>query len=269
MSIEYKELTTIQDFDQCIELQRSIFGLTDFELISPLFLKLIFRNNPPIGISLGMFLVSQFEKELVGFIIGFATFIENSIYVTLGGIKTEHQRKGYGYNLFLKFREFSLEKQIGCMYCIFDPLESHLSRLYFSSLGFIGIKYEEEAYILSNIDTKKYVPADSLLIRWDFKSESTLKKLSGFKTPVTQELLQNIPIATDIYMPESPNILVEIPGNFIQMKNDDIESARKWRESTRNIFAEYINNRHYIVSDCYSFNQEDTRKTYYLLEEKQ
>jgi len=269
MSIEYKEITTHQDFDQCIELQRSIFGLTDTDLISPLFLKLVSRNNPPVGISLGVFLESNDKSELIGFILGIATFIESSIYTLSLGIRQDHQNKIFGYKLLLKYREIALSKKVLYMFGIFDPLESHLSRLYFSSLGFIGIKYEEEAYILSNIDTKKYVPADSLLIRWDFKSESTLKKLSGFKTPVTQELLQNIPIATDIYMPESPNILVEIPGNFIQMKNDDIESARKWRESTRNIFAEYINNRHYIVSDCYSFNQEDTRKTYYLLEEKQ
>lgn len=67
-------------------------------------------------------------------------------------------------------------------------------------------------------------------------------------------------------MPNDSKVLVEIPENFVQLKSTDVKNALKWRITTRNIFIEYLNNRNYIISDCYSIKVDNKHKTYYLLE---
>src|SRR3972149_9683272 len=127
MDYEFRELVTEDDFKQCIDLQKSLFNLSETEVISPLLLRLIARNNPPTGISLGIFSHGMNGIELIGFMIGFATFIDRSIYGLMIGIRPDQQNKGYGYKLFLKFREKAITMNLDCMYGIVDPLEANLA----------------------------------------------------------------------------------------------------------------------------------------------
>ena len=90
--------------------------------------------------------------------------------------------------------------------------------------------------------------------------------LDGIKRNKEEETLKNIPVATAIDMPYLSTVSVEIPANFVQLTSTNFETALKWRESTRIIFSEYINNRNYIVSNCYSIKTKDNHKTFYILE---
>lgn len=173
MSISYRNLISEDDFQQCVDLQKSIFGLTDTDVISPLLLKLLARDFPSIGISIGLFNNSNEKSELIGYMIGYATFLERSIYGATIGIKKEYRNKENGFILFLKFREFSLKKGIECMYGVFEPLESNLAHLYFTNLGFTFIKYEKDALINDEHLKLHYIPTDKVLIKWDYKSKKT------------------------------------------------------------------------------------------------
>jgi predicted GNAT superfamily acetyltransferase len=268
MKIEYKELSTIDDFNQCIDLQKNVSNLSELEVVSPLFLKLIARNDPPIGVSLGVFGIQQSKTELIGYIIAFATFVQSSIYAVLMGIKQEYQNRGLGYELYLKFREIALEKKIYYMNGVFDPIKSNLAHLYFTRLGFTGIKYIEEVITNSNTNNNRYVPNDGLLIRWDFNSVNTIERIKNKSNIDADPNFFSYPIASLDNMPDFSHILIEIPENYDRLINEDFEKALNYRIETRRIFLEYINFRHYVACDCYSLKIDNQRKIYYLLKKQ-
>jgi predicted GNAT superfamily acetyltransferase len=258
-NIIYRELYTDDDFNQCINLQRSIFKIPDTHLISPLFFKLIARKNPPLGISVGVFK----NDELIGFTVGFSTFIENSIYVTIMGVKEEYQNKIYGFKLSLKFREIAINNGLTQMFCVFDPLSENLARLYCSKLGFVGYKFELD----NNSESENlYIPEDKLTIRWNFNAENTINKISGKHFNSFDDIIQTYPIAQKSYQPEFPKILVEIPGNFDELKRYDIKKALELSLEFRLLLSEYINTKSYLVTDCITGKIQNKRKSYYLLE---
>jgi len=268
MAIEYRELSTAEDFNQCIELQKSIFGMSEIDVISPLFLKLIARNNPPIGISLGIFKSDLNLSELIGFIIGFATFQQKSIYSVTLGIKPEYQNNVYGYRLMLKYREVALSKNIEFLFGLFDPLDANIARFNIACLGYIAFNYIIDSQTLLDEKNKKYITNDKIVVRWDINTSKTIDRISGIKRNNNQKVPNLFPIATTQCMPEAPSVLVEIPEDFNYLLVNKIDEAFVWRISTREIFKEYINKRQYIISDCFSIKHDYNRKTYYLLEKK-
>lgn len=260
MSIEYRELETEDDFDQCINLQKGIFNFSDVDVVSQLVLRLIARDNPPMGISLGVFKNVNSKSELIGFVLAFATFNEKSVYIVLMGIKPEYQNGVYGYKLLLKFREVAITKCLHTMHCVFEPLESNLARLYCESLGFQGIKY--------NLDSGEHqIPSDKMFVKWEFTSKKVSDKIERSREVKREDIDLSI-LANEKYFPETNKVLIEIPNNFIQLKEINLSIALHWRLSTRKLFNEYINNRGYIVSDCISKKTENGRKTYYMLEKR-
>jgi predicted GNAT superfamily acetyltransferase len=268
MIVEYKELTTRDDFDQCIELQKAIFGFSDTDLISPLFLKLISRKYPPVGISLGVFLRVNDKSELIGFVIGFASFLERSVYTIIMGIKPAYQNKIYGYKLASKYIEEVSKRNIDRIYCMYDPLEIDIARLYLISLGFIGIKYEIQAFDYSDLAINEKVPVDSLLIYLDINSKKATNRINGIQNKNLSDPVSLFPIATIDSMPLLPTVLVQIPDQFVKLSESDVKRATELRMENRAILNEYINNKNYIVSNCISKKTENTRKTYYLLEKQ-
>jgi predicted GNAT superfamily acetyltransferase len=264
--IDYRELYSNEDFAQCILLQKDVFNISDIDLISPLFLKLIARNNPPIGISIGAFNLT--DKKLVGVIIGFATFNNNSVYGVLQGVNPEFRNKEIGLNLLLKLREVALEKGLESMQGIVDPLEANLAKLFFTNLGFNGIKYEPQVYKYTGSDSYNSIPIDKVLINWNFNSQTTIEKIIYRKRLGDETLFDETPIATESIKPISKNILIEIPNNFNDLKNKDWEQANKWRYSTREIFTYYLNQMNYNIVDFIKKQENQTYKSYYLLEKQ-
>lgn len=261
MPIEYRELRTEDDFAQCLDLQRRVFGFSETDLVSPLLFKLIARENPPMGINVGVFDVRNDGQRLMGVMLGFATFLEKSVYTVLLGILPEYQSGIYGYKLLLKFREIGLSKGVRTMYGVFEPLESNLARLYMGGVGFVATQY--------NIDTSDTpIPSDKFLFKWDFDSAHTEDKLAGGRKNSLDEIMGSTPLATAADMPDAGRVLIEIPVDWLELKQSEPGAARRFRLDSRLILDTYVNQRKYHVTGCYSGKAEGGRKTYYLLEKQ-
>ena len=261
MPIIYKKLVSTEDFIQCVELQRDLFGLSDVDIVSPLIMQLIAREDPSMGIILGAYSIEEEKEKLVGFILTMATFQEKSIYGAIIGVKPNFRNQGLGINLFLKFREIAIRKNIDIFYGVFEPLEMKLARLYFNRLGFHGIRYQHDPSNERGKTEKGFVPSDKILLKWDLKNFSPQNEnrndFSG--------LLNSCPIATVNSMPDSPMVLVEIPGDFVRLLNEDVAAATYWRQNTKEIFSHYINQQKYVICDCLSAEENQIKKSYYLL----
>jgi len=259
--IIFKKLDSADDFSQCVDLQRNLFNMSDVDVVSPLMLQLIARENPPMGFALGAFDVSEKKQELIGFVMAMAMLHEKSIYGTMIGIKPQYQSLGYGLNLILKIREIAIGENIDYLYGVYEPLDKKLAHLYINHLGFTGTYYQEDVYYLNDTNQKVHIPTDKILFKWDMKAFSDYDK----KKNNSKELLQQYPVATKDEMPDSPYVFVEIPSDFNLLKKENIEEALFWRQSTKDIFTHYINHRNFIVYDYLTIKETPVKKSFYLL----
>jgi predicted GNAT superfamily acetyltransferase len=236
--VEYRELATDTDFDQVCELQRRVFGFTDLELVSPLMLRLVARNNPPMGVHLGAFVVDESGSRMVGAMIGFATLLERSLYIVLLGVLPEYQEGLYGYRLLLQYRELCVAREIPTVHGLYDALETKLARLYNGGVGLIGLQFLE----------------GKILFRWDFLSEHTLAKLQRKKKTSEFSSGDPRPLVGPDHLPDATEVLFEIPP-----------ADANGREAAQIVLAEYLNQRHYTIVDCATARMGEERKAYYVL----
>jgi predicted GNAT superfamily acetyltransferase len=261
VKIEYRKLTSPDDFSQCIDLQRSLFGLSDIDIVSPLILQLIARENPSMGFLSGAFNVDEKGQELIGFAVSMATLHKDSIYLPIIGVKPQYRNQGIGINILLKLREFALNKKIDFINWVFEPLESKLGCFYVNSLGAIGVHYQEAICHPKKTNEEDHISADKILFKWDLKTFSSYDRNRNR----SKELLSVYPIASKDHKPRSPFVLVEIPIDFNLLKNEDITTAKNWRQNTREIFTHYINHHNYIIYDCLTIEENLNKKSFYLL----
>ena len=268
--IEYKELTTFNEFRECVSLQKEILGVSDLDAFSPLTLTVFAKREPPIGIIVGAF-DKKFEiKKMIGFFFGTAVLHEKAIYGIAIGVLPEYQGKNIGIGIFLKFRDLVLERNVKYMYGLFDPLEGNLGHSYLNKLGFWGIRYKESPYELTNIDpSTSSIPIEKIAVKWELQSQRTSEKLGGtYQKEEFEKVKAKCPIVNEDNFLESKAVLVEIPEDFSVLKKIDFQGALNWRLKTRNIFNEYINNRGYWITEFYSHKENGKRRNFYLLQEK-
>src|SRR4051794_9484513 len=93
-NIEIREVSTIEEYDACIRLQREVFGLPDLE-ISPR--RHLIVSNCAGGWTLGAF----FEGKLIGFVHHLAAVKGNYIfgYSHMMAVDVRFQNQGVGAQL--------------------------------------------------------------------------------------------------------------------------------------------------------------------------
>lgn len=239
------------EYENCYNLQKDIFGLSDKHAIPPALINLFNRSNPKIGYVLGAF----HKANLVGFLITTSTANSNTVYSILLGIHKQFRGYNIGEKLFLFQKQLCINNNIETINFIYDPLEGNLAKLYIQKLGMKGIRYEPAVYILN----KDEIPNDKILTTWKLKADVITPQIN-----TKEELLMKYPICS-LDHNKNEKFLVEIPGNFIHLKNKKSSKALNYRLQTRAIFQNYINERNYILDSFYSFNQEDIISNYYLL----
>jgi predicted GNAT superfamily acetyltransferase len=235
-----------------------VFGFSETELVSPLILKLIARDNPPLGILIGVFECLDQVEELIGLIIGFATFDGNSVYAAAGGLLQEYQDGLLGFKMILKMRDAAMSRGLTAMYGVHEPIDSSLSRLYYGGLGYSGFKY--------NIDVgNDSIPSDKLLYKWVFDSPQTREKLAGRGKRKLEETKDTCPVVSVDDWPDAAEVLMPLPPDFIRLKIDDPSAAARIRLESRAILNEYINKRKYVIADCVTGKVSGERKSFYVL----
>jgi GNAT superfamily N-acetyltransferase len=236
MEAECRELATDQDFDQAGEVQRRVFGFSDLDLVSPLQLRLVARQNPPQGLHLGIFVDEAGESRLAGVVLAFATFWEKAVYAALIGLLPEYQGRGLGRQLMAQFREAALGRGLKTLYGVFDPLDEALAGFYIAGLGLVGIEW---------LDGK-------VLFRWDLGCERTVARLGP--RPHARGTGVPSPLVSSGSLPGDQEVFFEAPGTAGE---------------ARTVLSEYLNVRGYTWIDCITLGQGDRQTSYYVLRKTQ
>ncbi len=159
--VTVRPLTTAAEFENCVELQREIWGWADIDIMPVRF----FVSDAHIG---GLVL-GAFEN---GRMIGFANTIpgvrDRMPYwrSQMMGILPGFRDAGIGARLKLAQRDHARRQGIRLIEWTFDPLESRNAYLNIEKLGAIVRTYEPNLYGSTTASLQQGLESDRLIAEW-------------------------------------------------------------------------------------------------------
>ena len=244
--IEIREVSTIEEFDGCIRLQREAFGLPDLE-ISPR--RHLIVSHRAGGWTLGAFA----EGKLVGFVHHLAAVAENYIfgYSHMMAVAVEYQNKGVGAQLKWAQRARALAEGRDFIKWTFEPMRARNAHFNLNRLGvvvreyavnFYGTDYGEEPAEQDG----QGLDSDRLFASWDLSA------------PQVEALSRR-----EDYESGHPDRAIAIPADFATLLKSDRTAAI--REALR-VREEFLA----ALSDgfvCRAFDRHGERPRYLFYRE--
>lgn len=255
MRLEIRPLTTQEELEGCIELQQQVWGLKDSERTSPITLRALTISSPKTGLLLGAFL----NKKLIGFSLTLGSLESGIAYGHMLGVLPEHQNLGVGRRIQLAVQETLRKNNITQMHWTFEPLESRNSYIYLNKLGGVATAYEQNFYHVEEAQQQS-MPLDRMVLSLDLCSKHTPSKKI-----LIHDALNKFPVATPDFMPEAPQVLVEIPVDFINLSKTLPQKALQIRLESRSVFTEYITHRGYKAIHLINGHAQEAESSYYIL----
>ena len=285
-------LDTIDDLHMVEELQRIVWPGSETDVV-PVHLLITAVHNG--GLVLGAFPPGDHNgglEKLVGFVFGFP-----GLYSTPDGPRPKHcshmlavhpDYRGQRLGFSLKRAQWQMVRHQGIdrITWTYDPLLSRNAHLNISLLGSVCSTYLRELYGEMRDGLNIGLPSDRLEVDWWVNTQRVQRRLSkkarlnldlahffaagaeiinptnldqhGWPIPVEPE---NLSAIKSIGNQESLIVLVEIPADFLALKVANIELAREWRLSSREIFEKLFESG-YLVTDFVHLPGENPRSYY-------
>jgi predicted GNAT superfamily acetyltransferase len=218
--ITIRECLSIDDFQQCIELERRVWNDDDIDIM-PIRLYMISKNcNAP---TFGAFTSTG---RIIGFVHTSLALIDQNIayHSHLAGVVEELRHKDIGYKLKLAQRQHAIAANVPMIFWSFDPLQSRNAHFNINKLGAIIRTYKINYYgegVSSVFDS--HLPSDRVIAEWWIGSPQVESVLNGNRPKV-----------------ESPDVNVEIPDNVDEIRAQSLEEHVNWRMRVREDFLKAL-----------------------------
>lgn len=221
--------------------------------------------------------LAYYGEEPVGYVFGFLGIQSGRLYLHSHqvGVKKRYQNSGIGALLKLKQREYALNMGIDLVRWTFDPLQAKNAHFNFVKLGVINREYIENLYGELRDGLNRGIPTDRFFVEWYVTSPRVVSRIErGVRPPSIENLELTIATRTKI---EDKNLMVlkdydtslrdrllavEIPLNFVEIKERNLGIAINWRIGTRELFRNYLARGYVVVDIIYS---ADKQRGFYVL----
>ena len=241
-NIDIREVSTIEEYDACIRLQREVFGLPDLE-ISPR--RHLIVSNRAGGWTLGAFV----EGKLIGFVHHLAAVKDDYIfgYSHMMAVDAAFQNKGVGAQLKWAQRTRALNEGRDYIKWTFEPMRARNAHFNLNRLGVVVREYAANFYgtdystdpaekgSVSGLDS------DRLFASWDLK-DSRVEAFSRRE---------------EFHLGEAERT-VEIPADFASLLKSDPESAKREVQRVRDEFVQTLSEGFV----CRAFDRHSERPRY-------
>ncbi|HXI62772.1 MAG TPA: GNAT family N-acetyltransferase [Pyrinomonadaceae bacterium] len=241
-NIEIREVSSIQEYDACIKLQREVFGLPDLE-ISPR--RHLIVSHRAGGWTLGAFV----DHRLIGFVHHLAAVKGDYIfgYSHMMAVAAEYQNKGVGAQLKWAQRARALAEGRDFIKWTFEPMRARNAHFNLNRLGVVVREYAVNFYgtdystnpaekgSLSGLDS------DRLFASWELNDQ----RVESFSQR------QNFPLG-------DPERAIEIPADFGALLKSDPDAAKREVLRVRQEFVQTLNDGFV----CRAFDRESSRPRY-------
>ncbi len=192
--IEIARLSTQEEFKIAVELQRTIWGFAEIELLP---VRLFVVASKIGGQALG-----AFDGELmIGFCLaipGLKAGAKGYLHSHMLGVLPEYNNRGAGRLLKLAQREDALQRGIDLIEWTFDPLEIKNAHLNLVRLGAIARRYSVNHYGDSSSPLQGGLPTDRLVAEWWLKSKRVVDLLERNQAPEFQ-VEKKIAVPAEVY----------------------------------------------------------------------
>ena len=175
--VDIRECTTVEEFDQCVRLQREAFGLPDLEL-SP-------RRHLIVARSAGGFTLGAFDGErMVGFVLNQLAARrapetgaeETAGYSHMMAVAKDYQNRGVGARLKWAQRARVLAEGRRFIRWTWDPAQSRNAHFNLNRLGVVVRSYAVNYYgtdystVTGRFAEPLGLDSDRLVAEWDLDS---------------------------------------------------------------------------------------------------
>jgi predicted GNAT superfamily acetyltransferase len=247
--LEIREVSSIEEYDACIRLQRDVFGLPDLE-ISP-------RRHLIVSRMAGGWTLGAFDAgTLVGFVHHLAAVSGERIfgYSHMMAVAPEYQNRGVGARLKWAQRMRALSEGRDFIKWTFEPMRARNAHFNLNRLGvvireyainFYGTDYStnpaEKAAGISGMGS------DRLFANWDLNSPRVKALAAGVEYPLG-----------------APDRVVEIPANFSELLKSDPEAGKHEQLRVREEFLNALGEG--LV--CRAFQRDAERPRYLFYQDE-
>lgn len=244
-AIVIRECTSIDEFEQCITLQREVFGFPDVE-VSP-------RRHFIVSRASGGWVLGAFAgTELIGFVHQMAavTGVEVFGYSHMLAVSPRFQNKGVGARLKWAQRERALSEGRALIRWTWEPLQARNAHFNLNRLGVVVRSYAVNFYGTdysvprNEIEKAPGIDSDRLFAEWELGTDRVERLARG------AELMTSLP----------PAATIEIPADWRGLIKDDPARARleqlRVRVEFENAFASGL--------ICSGFERDPTHPHYLL-----
>jgi predicted GNAT superfamily acetyltransferase len=245
-----RDLHTIDEFRQVVDLERAIWGYTDSgDLVTvPVFCFTVHRGATLLGAFDSSNTMVGFAYAVVGMKDG-----RPMHWSHMAGVLPEH-RGGLGFRLKLEQRERALARGIDLIEWTFDPMQTMNAHFNFAKLGGVAEEYAANFYGESTSLLHRGTPTDRLVLSWHIGAPHVVRRLeqtpelrvrdqeAGDAPVVNQTVIEGnwrMVKVIDLTVNER-RLWIEIPTGFTEMQHEAPERALQWRLHVRQMFQEYF-----------------------------
>jgi predicted GNAT superfamily acetyltransferase len=209
----------LDEFKECFELQRSVWGKTELDVPLPLFV---------VAAETGGQVLGAFDGErMVGFILAIAGIRDGRPYLHshMNAVLENYRDRGIGRRLKLFQRDDALSRGIHLVEWTFDPLEVKNAYMNFMRLGAIARRYIPNCYGVTTSPLHGGMPTDRLIAEWRLDSPRVVNLLSGVAPPAPQSGAERVEILVPA---EMPKLRRESPEVALRIQSDVREKFQHW-----------------------------------------
>ncbi|MFY9556432.1 MAG: hypothetical protein WAV47_17090 [Blastocatellia bacterium] len=216
LDINIRECSSIEDFQQCVELERAVWKDDDLGIM-PVRLYMISKacNAPTIG-------AFDSSGRLVGFVHTMIALMSGHVvyHSHLAAVVEDLRHKDIGFRMKLAQRQHAVDAGVPLITWTFDPLQSRNAHLNINKLGAVIRRYEVNYYSegLSTVFDSG-VPSDRVFAEWWVSSPHVESVLAGKSVQVEGEVQS-----------------VVMRENINEVRAHSIDEHRKWRLRVREGF---------------------------------
>jgi predicted GNAT superfamily acetyltransferase len=249
MAITYRDLATLVEFAQVVDLERVIWG-PGYDEVVPVPILTVTAMR-------GGILIGAFDGErMIGFVYSLPGIKDGkpTQWSHMLGVLDEFRSAGIGRELKLLQRDRAMAMGLDLIEWTYDPMQAMNAHLNFAKLGVVAGEYEENVYGESTSPLHRGNPTDRFVAEWWVREPHVARRIAarGPFTLRTNELADAASanriapngdwfesVDVDLSL-ATRRLLVHIPMGFTDMLARNPELALAWRICTRAIFTTYF-----------------------------
>ena len=247
--MQIRDLTTIDEFRQVVDLEKAIWGYTDQgDMVTvPVFIFTVHRGASLIG-------AFDSSGRMVGFAYGVVGMKAGRpmLWSHMTGVLPEH-RGGLGYRLKLAQRERAIAQGYDLIEWTFDPMQAMNAHFNFAKLGGIVEEYATNFYGESTSALHRGTPTDRVVLSWKIDAPHVVRRLEPAALRARAHEVADAPIVNATVIDgewrknasidltvDDRRLWIEIPTGFTEMQQQAPDRALAWRMDTRQMFETYL-----------------------------